>query len=271
MFVCDVNVRSRQRSRYERVKTSRRAIALAVTGVLVVLVAVMAVVFALRDRADPLAASSATSVARGSPGPASPTIAAGDPAGLDAAADAVGFHVTTGPDVGLVEALPAGALIPAPSRSLLPVGAMAPDFTLAATDGRRVSLSDYRGKTVLLEFGATWCAHCQAEAPHLLRLYDALPAEKVAFLSVNGNSEDAASVHAFSRYFGLPWPALLDPGSPPGSFRRQGGIGPVSRAYGLALFPTFYLIDPEGRIAWRGDREQPDALLLEMIRDVAGL
>jgi peroxiredoxin len=212
-----------------------------------------------------------TGVARGSDGAASPAIAAGDPAGLGAAADAVGFHVTTGPDVGIVEALPAGALIPAPSRSLLAVGSMAPDFTLPAADGRQVRLSDYRGKTVLLEFGATWCSHCQAEAPHLLRLYGALPADKVAFLSVNGDSEDAASVHAFSRYFGLPWPSLLDPGSPRGSFSRRGGIGPVSRAYGLALFPTFYLVDPEGRIAWRGDREQPDALLLERIRDIAGL
>ena len=156
-----------------------------------------------------------------------------------------------------MEALPAGALIPAPSRSLLPVGAVAPDFTLEATDGRQVRLSDYRGQTVLLEFSATWCSHCQAEAPHLLRLYGLVPAGKVAFLSVNGDSEDAASIDAFSRYFGLPWPALLDPGSPRGSFSRPGGIGPVSAAYGLALFPTFYVIDPAGRIAWRGDREQP--------------
>ena len=221
------------------------------------LVAVVAVLFALRDRADPLAASSAAKT--------------GTAAGLGVAADAVEFHVTTGPDVGLVEALPARALLPAPSRSLLPVGAMAPDFTLAATDGRQVRLSDYRGRTVLLEFSATWCSHCQAEAPHLRRLYEALPIDTVAFLTVNGDSEDAASIDAFSRYFGLPWPTLLDPGSPRGSFSRPGGIGPVSAAYGLALFPTFYVIDHEGRIAWRGDREQPDALLLEKIRDAAGL
>jgi peroxiredoxin len=241
--------------------------------VLVVLVITAAAVFALRGRAEPLAASSAaiTDAARGSGKPAPPSNTPGDAAEFDAAADAVGFRVTTGADVGLVEALPARTILPAPSRSLLPVGAMAPDFTLTATDGRQVRLSDFRGKTVLLEFSATWCSHCQAEAPHLLRLYAALPAEKIAFLSVNGDSEDAASVHAFSRFFGLPWPSLLDPGSPRGSFSRQGGIGPVSAVYGLALFPTFYIVDPEGRIAWRGDREQPDALLLEKLRDAAGL
>jgi len=252
---------------------SRRTVALIFTAALVLLVAVAAVVFALRDRADPLAASSAVraGAASGSGGPASPVKAVSTAADLDAAADAVGFHVTGGADVGLVEGLPARTVLPAPSRSLLHVGAMAPDFTLAATDGRQVRLSDYRGRTVLLEFSATWCSHCQAEAPHLLRLYAALPKDRIAFLSVNGDSEDAASVHAFSRYFGLPWPELLDPGSPRGSFSRQGGIGPVSAAYGLALFPTFYIVDPEGRIAWRGDREQPDALLLEEIRDAAGL
>src|SRR5512145_1027192 len=93
-----------------------RTIALVVTGALVLLVAAAAVVFALRDRADPLAASSAstTGVARGSPGPAStvsPSNVETGAAGLGAAADAVGFRVTAGPDVGLVEALPAEALI----------------------------------------------------------------------------------------------------------------------------------------------------------------
>ncbi len=250
IFVVEVKTRGAHGGVPGRAKAPRRTVALIVTAALVLVVVSTAVIFAVRDRADPLAASPATGI----------------PPDRASSVDAVGFHVTTGSDVGLVEALPARTLLPAPSRSLLPVGSMAPDFTLDAADGRRVRLADYRGRTVLLEFSATWCAHCQAEAPHLLRLYTALPADKVAFLSVNGDSEDAESVLAFSRYFKLPWPSLLDPGSPRGSFNRQGGIGPVSAAYGLAYFPTFYVIDPEGRIAWRGDREQPDALLLEKIR-----
>ena len=54
---------------------------------------------------------------------------------------------------------------------MLPVGAAAPDFLLSTATGQKVRLSDYKGKTVLLEFFATWCPHCQAEAQHLIRLY----------------------------------------------------------------------------------------------------
>ena len=74
---------------------------------------------------------------------------------------------------------------------------------------------------------------------------------------------------AFDRYYGITTPALLDPGSRPGSFYRQGATGPVTRGYEVGIYPTFYVIDPKGRIAWRVDHEQPDALLLEKLRDAA--
>ncbi len=270
-----------------------RRIALIATAAIVVVGGAIAVMASLRVQAGragaPGAGSSATATEStsmaGSAAALPSTSGAGTGAGgasargaaesttatdLDKAADAVGFQVSTGPNVGVVENLPADTTLLPPGRSLLPVGTAAPDFTLFTPDRKKVRLSDYRGKTVLLEIFATWCPHCQAEAPHLLRLYNALPASNVVFLSVNGDSEDAASIHAFTRYFGLPWPALLDPGSPAGSFRQEGGIGPVSRAYGLSYFPTFYIIDAKGRIAWRGDREQPDMLLLQKLRDVSG-
>jgi peroxiredoxin len=190
---------------------------------------------------------------------------------LSRAADLVGFRQTTGPDVGVVEGLPADtAMLPA-SASLLPTGKAAPDFALQTPTGEKVKLSDYRGRTVLLEFFATWCPHCQAEASHLIALQGLLEKDKYAFLSVNADGEDPASIHAFERWFKVPWPSLVDPGSPAGSFKASGGAGAVTRAFGISLYPTFYVIDPKGRIAWRSDREQPDALLLQKLHDASGV
>ena len=125
------------------------------------------------------------------------------------------------------------------------------------------------GKIEVAEVFAYWCPHCNAEAPHLRALYQSLPKSRYAFLSVNGDGEDPASVFAYHRYFGLQSPALLDPGGNPGSFHQPGTPGRVSTAYHLQYFPTFYVIDPTGRIAWGSDGEQPDALLRQELTRAA--
>jgi peroxiredoxin len=183
------------------------------------------------------------------------------PESLIQAANAVGFHPTTEPGVGLIEGRPASAAQPAFNPNLLPVGTLAPSFTLRTPQGQSVSLADYRGKALLLEFFATWCPHCNAEAPHLRKLYATLPKASYGFVSVNADGETAPSVFSFHRYYGLPYPALVDPSSTPGSFASQGAAGPVTSEYRVASYPTFYVIDPQGRILWRSDGEQPDALL----------
>ena len=149
-------------------------------------------------------------------------------------------------------------------------GRNAPPFTLETPTGRKVSLDDYRGRTVLLEFFATWCPHCAAQTPYLRELAKSMDPSKYAFLSINADGEDAASVFAYELYFGLPFPALLDPSSDPGSFSSPGSAGPVSAAYEVGYFPTFYVIDPNGRITWRSDGEQPTALLRQELRRAAG-
>ncbi len=192
------------------------------------------------------------------PPPAASTSAAdaNAPAALVKAADAVGFKPTTEAGIGQIEGQPASAAQPSQTATLLPTGSAAPDFTLKTPQGKSVSLKSYRGKPVLLEFFATWCPHCNAEAPHLAQI-----AKRYHIVSINGDGEDAASVYAFHRYYGLPYPALLDPSSSPGSFTQRGAGGPVTTKYGLQGFPTFYVINPKGRITWRSDGEQPDALL----------
>jgi len=180
---------------------------------------------------------------------------------LAAAALAVGFHSTMDSSVGRIEKLAANAAPPPGNPLLLPVGSAAPDFSLHTPIGERVDLSDYKGKVVFLEFFATRSPHCQAEAQHIVAIRQAT-STRFAFLSINADSEDAASLYAFDRYFAVTYPTLMDPGQVAGS------AGPVTQAYKAQKYPTFYVIDKEGKVAWRADGEQPDALLLKALQEI---
>jgi cytochrome c biogenesis protein CcmG/thiol:disulfide interchange protein DsbE len=190
-------------------------------------------------------------------------------AALLRAAEAVNFRPPHLAGTGKIEGQPATAakLI---TSGLLPLGAKAPGFTLRTPTGTRVGLGALRGKAVLLEFFATWCPHCNAEAPHLYDLYGRLPHRKVAFVSIDGNSDDAASVFAYHVWYGLPFPAVLDQGSRTVTFPEHGPLGPVTRNYRVSEWPTFYVVDPNGRVTWRSGGEQPDALLEAELTRAAG-
>jgi peroxiredoxin len=64
-------------------------------------------------------------------------------------------------------------------------GKPAPDFTLTDLDGKQHKLSDYRGRDVILVFWATWCPPCRMEIPHLIKLRDSMPPEKLAILGIS--------------------------------------------------------------------------------------
>jgi hypothetical protein len=74
-------------------------------------------------------------------------------------------------------------------------------------------------------------------------------------------SRSASTSFRVSTSFGLPYPALLDQGTPTGSFTQPGASGPVTSEYHLQSYPTFYVISPTGRITFASEGEQPDALL----------
>jgi thiol-disulfide isomerase/thioredoxin len=185
------------------------------------------------------------------------------------AAAAVGFHPNVEAGVGKIEGKPASAAHGPSNSGLLPVGAAAPGFALKTPQGQTISREEFRGKATLVEFFATWCPHCDAEAPHLHKLYASLQHARYAFVSVNADGETAPSVFAYHTYFGLQFPALLDPSSHDGSFTSPGAAGKVTLAYKVQSFPTFYVLDGLGRIVWRSDGEQPDALLRQELTKAA--
>jgi peroxiredoxin len=242
------------------VQRRRRTRIYVVTLAAAILGLVVAGVFAATHKATLSVAPPATSIAAADRN--------AQPALVHAAA-AVGFHPNVLPGIGKIEDKPASAAKQASTKDLLAVGTVAPDFSLQTPQGQTVSLRDYRGKATLVEFFATWCPHCDVEAPHLRKLYNALPRKSYGFVSVNVDGEDAPSVFAYHVYFGLPFPSLLDPSSDAGSFDSPGSPGRVTKAYGIQTFPAFYVLDRRGVIVWRSDGEQPDALLRQELKRAA--
>jgi peroxiredoxin len=158
------------------------------------------------------------------------------------------------------------AVFPPGKEALLPVGAPAPGFTLSTTAGGTVSPERLRGKVVLLEFCASWSSACVAEVPVLNRLG---ARSSATLLYVDADSEDAASVAGFGRTYHAHFQLVLDPGPATVSFPAHGPRGPVSSSYHVTAFPTFYVLDPHGRVAWRAAGDLPVALLARELHRAA--
>jgi peroxiredoxin len=119
----------------------------------------------------------------------------------------------------------------------LEAGNLAPDFTLETLDGKTVRLSDYRGKTILLNFWATWCPPCRSEMPDMQKFYED---EDVEILAVNLTQQEASmeDVKSFVEEYGLTFPVLLDQNLQ------------VATDYGIQVIPSSFMIDKNGIIQY---------------------
>ncbi len=113
----------------------------------------------------------------------------------------------------------------------------APDFELASLDGGRVSLADFSGRVLLVEFWATWCAPCHVQREILEPLYRQHAGSGVEFLAVS-LGEPEAIVREFAGRRPFPYPVLLDPNEE---------LGEALRIFAL---PTVMIVDRQGRIAY---------------------
>jgi thiol-disulfide isomerase/thioredoxin len=97
-------------------------------------------------------------------------------------------------------------------------------------------LSDFQGKTVLLEFWASWCPGCRADAPKLAALYPSLREKGVEIIAVNVNDE-TTDFRNFLAAFDMPW-----------THARENAEGRLQKMFRANAFPTYYLIDADGMI-----------------------
>jgi peroxiredoxin len=129
-----------------------------------------------------------------------------------------------------------GGEIPAPQA-----GFLAPDFSLSTADGQVITLSELRGRPLLLNFWASWCRPCRAEMPAMQQFYQEFsepgPEQGFTILAVNASNQDnRAEALAFAESLGLSFPILFDQG------------GEAARLYQVRALPTSFFIDAQGLI-----------------------
>lgn len=129
----------------------------------------------------------------------------------------------------------------------------APNFTLKSLKGEEISLSQQKGKYVLVNFWATWCGPCKVEMPSLEILHQRFKSKNFSLLAVSNDMFGAQIVEPFIKANNLTFTVLLDQ-------QLQ-----ASNKFGVVSLPTTFMIDPEGNIIGelRGaeDWASPDNIL----------
>lgn len=114
-------------------------------------------------------------------------------------------------------------------------GSEPPAFTLADLNGGTVSLSDYKGKPVVINFWGSFCEPCVKEMPEFERQYTKWKDKDLVILAIN-LSEDTLTVNNFVKRFELTYPILRD-------VNRK-----TERSYGLRQYPTTFFVKPDGTL-----------------------
>lgn len=135
----------------------------------------------------------------------------------------------------------------------LSLGKMAPAFTLRDTNGRKVSLSDYKGKAVIVDFWATWCAPCKVEIPWLEKFHDQYASQGLEILGVSEDdldldnkaklADEKQAIAKKAAQMKINYPVLIDDASVDTPYGKL-----VGNTQGIDGLPTTFFIDRDGKV-----------------------
>ena len=127
------------------------------------------------------------------------------------------------------------------ATDLVKAGQKAPAFKVPDVSGKVLTLKDFKGKSLVLDFWATWCPDCRKDMPRMKALYEQArkSKKKIAFLGVSADT-DKAALEAYVRENGIAWPQLYE------GVKRNESV--ISADYHVKWIPSVYVIGPDGKV-----------------------
>ncbi len=131
------------------------------------------------------------------------------------------------------------------------------EFALKDMDGKTHKLSDYKGKTLIINFWASWCPPCREEMPSMERAWQKIKNNNIVMLAINVG-EDEDTIFTFLGDYPVSFTILMD------------STGEVTENWPIKGLPTTYIVSPEGKLVYRaiGGRQWDNKDILKQIRKI---